>query len=282
MMSRLASPEHSAPAIVPARCRTLLLVDDEENIVSALKRALRRDRYDILTANSGPEGLARLAERRVDVIVSDQRMPGMTGVEFLREVRKAHPDTVRIVLSGYTELKSITDAINEGAIYKFLTKPWNDEQLRANIAEAFKLRELDEENRHLAEALRVSNTELAAANARLETLLATKEHELVIDNAALDVAREVLHAVPAGIIGIDTEGMIVFVNIHAERFLSGSQPLLCSMAAEVLPDPLKLLMRDNEPATASVTLDGRSFRADCWVMGRHGASHGHLIILLKE
>lgn len=281
-MSGLASPECTASPAAEVRRRTLLLVDDEENIVAALKRALRRDRYDILTANSGLEGLARLAERSVDVIVSDQRMPGMTGVEFLREARKAHPDTVRIVLSGYTELKSITDAINEGAIYKFLTKPWDDEQLRANIAEAFTLRELGEENRRLAKALQVSNTELAATNARLEALLASKEHELVIDNAALDVAREVLHAVPAGIIGIDTEGMIVFVNAHAERLLSGSQPLLCSMAAEVLPAPLNQLMQGVEPVSTRVTLNARPFRADCRAMGRHGASRGHLIILLKE
>ncbi|WP_435749798.1 response regulator [Thauera sp. AutoDN2] len=281
-MSTLTRPEQAAPTAVETRRRTLLLVDDEENILAALKRALRRDRYDILTANSGAEGLARLAEQSVDVIVSDQRMPGMTGVEFLREARKAHPDTVRIVLSGYTELKSITDAINEGAIYKFLTKPWDDEQLRTNIAEAFKLRELAQENHRLTEALRVSNAELAAANARLEALLTTKEHELVIDNAALDVAREVLHAVPAGIIGVDTEGMIVFVNAHAERLLSANQPLLCSMAAEALPAPLQPLMRGTDPASTRLTLDGGAFRADCRAMGRHGAVRGHLIILLKE
>ncbi|MFH1495300.1 MAG: response regulator, partial [Pseudomonadota bacterium] len=102
--------------------RTILLVDDEANILSALTRLLRPQGYRILRAGSGREGLELLAQNEVGVIVSDQRMPEMTGVEFLHQVRELYPDTVRIVLSGYTELNSITDAINRGAIYKFLTK----------------------------------------------------------------------------------------------------------------------------------------------------------------
>jgi len=117
--------------------RTLLLVDDEENILSALTRLLRRDGYHILRASSGREGLELLAANAVGVIISDQRMPEMSGTEFLSKVKDMYPDTVRIVLSGYTELNSITDAINRGAIYKFLTKPWDDDLLREHIREAF-------------------------------------------------------------------------------------------------------------------------------------------------
>ena len=124
------------------RMRTILLVDDEENILAAMRRVLRREGYRILTAGGGQEGLELLATNPVDVIISDQRMPNMSGVEFLRQAKATYPETVRIVLSGYTELQSITDAINEGAIYKFLTKPWEDELIRANIAEAFRYKEL--------------------------------------------------------------------------------------------------------------------------------------------
>ena len=113
------------------RTRTLLLVDDEENILSALKRLLRRDGYHIVTAlRRGRRPAAHWPRHEVDVIISDQRMPGMTGVEFLRRAKELYPDTIRMVLSGYTELQSIIDAVNEGAIYKFLTKPWDDERLR--------------------------------------------------------------------------------------------------------------------------------------------------------
>jgi diguanylate cyclase (GGDEF)-like protein/PAS domain S-box-containing protein len=119
--------------------RTLLLVDDEPNVLAALRRLLRLEGYRILIANSAREGLALLALNTVQVILSDQRMPEMTGTEFFFRVKQLHPDTVRIVLSGYTELNSVTDAINQGAIYKFLTKPWDDEALRETIRQAFRM-----------------------------------------------------------------------------------------------------------------------------------------------
>jgi response regulator RpfG family c-di-GMP phosphodiesterase len=141
--------------------RTLLLVDDEENILRSLDRLLRQDGYEILMAKSGDAGLGMLRDHQVGVIISDQRMPGMTGVEFLSQVKELYPRTVRIVLSGYTELKAVTDAINKGAIYKFLTKPWEDELLRENIREAFRHFELAFENERLATELRQAKEELA-------------------------------------------------------------------------------------------------------------------------
>jgi diguanylate cyclase (GGDEF)-like protein/PAS domain S-box-containing protein len=118
--------------------REMLLVDDEENVLRALSRVLRRDGYTIHTATSAAEGLQILATQRIQVIVSDQRMPGTSGVEFLSRVKEMYPDTVRIILSGYTDLATVTDAINRGAIYKFLTKPWNDDELRQQVEEAFR------------------------------------------------------------------------------------------------------------------------------------------------
>ncbi len=116
---------------------TLLLLDDEPNILKALARVLKRDGYRILSTTSVKEAFSLLATNDVQVIVSDQRMPEMSGTEFLSEVKAIYPGTVRIVLSGYTDLKSVTDAINEGAIYKFLTKPWDDLQIREHIQQAF-------------------------------------------------------------------------------------------------------------------------------------------------
>jgi diguanylate cyclase (GGDEF)-like protein/PAS domain S-box-containing protein len=118
---------------------TLLLVDDEENILNALVRMLRRDGYRILTATSADEALDVLGRNEVQVIISDQRMPGASGTELLRMVKGMYPDTVRMVLSGYTDLAAVTEAINQGAIYKFLTKPWNDEELRQQIRDAFRI-----------------------------------------------------------------------------------------------------------------------------------------------
>lgn len=118
--------------------KVLLLLDDEPNILRALVRLLRRDGYRILTAASPEEAFVLLAEHPVQVVVSDQRMPTMTGTEFFVRVKALYPQTIRLVLSGYTDLKSVTDAINHGAIYRFLTKPWNDEELRDQVAQAFR------------------------------------------------------------------------------------------------------------------------------------------------
>jgi len=124
--------------VVDTAEQTLLLLDDEQNILKALARVLRREGYRILTATSAKDAFALLATHDVQVILSDQRMPEMNGTEFLSRVKEIYPDTVRLVLSGYTDLNSVTDAINRGAIYKFLTKPWDDDQLRLDIAQAFR------------------------------------------------------------------------------------------------------------------------------------------------
>jgi len=117
--------------------RTLLLVDDEEDILKALKRLLRRSGYRILTATSGAAALEVLGLNEVQVIVSDQRMPQMSGTEFLSRVKELYPNTVRMVLTGYSDLASVTGAINRGAIFRFLSKPWDDEDLREQIHNAF-------------------------------------------------------------------------------------------------------------------------------------------------
>ena len=118
--------------------KKILIVDDEPGILASMRRLLRRDGYEILTANSAKDGFDILAQQEVQIILSDQRMPEMSGTEFLSRARELYPETIRIVLSGYTDLESISDAINRGAIYKFLTKPWDDDLLRENIREAFR------------------------------------------------------------------------------------------------------------------------------------------------
>ena len=117
--------------------QTLLIVDDDVNVLSSLHRLFRRDGYRILTAASPSEGFDLLALYPVQVIVCDQRMPGMNGTEFLSKVKDMYPDTIRIILSGYTGLEAMLDSINRGAIYRFYTKPWDDIQLRDNIRLAF-------------------------------------------------------------------------------------------------------------------------------------------------
>jgi len=125
----------SAPGDQPVH--TLLLVDDEPDILTALRRLFRRSGYHILTATSAADALELLALNDVQVIMSDQRMPAMSGSEFLGRVRSLYPDTVRIVLSGYSDMNALMSAVNRGAIYRFISKPWDDDDLRQQIREAF-------------------------------------------------------------------------------------------------------------------------------------------------
>ena len=128
--------------------QTLLIVDDEPNILTSLSRLLRREGFQILTALSPSEAFEHLAKQPVQVILSDQRMPEMSGTEFFARVRQLYPETIRIVLTGYTDLDSVTGAINRGAIYKFLTKPWDDDQLREQIRDAFRMAKENQRTNH--------------------------------------------------------------------------------------------------------------------------------------
>lgn len=123
------------------RQRTMLLVDDEPSVLSALKRLLLRDGYRIITATSASEGLDLLATQQVQVVLSDQRMPGMKGTEFLSLVKELHPQTLRIILSAHADLDAVVEAINRGAIYRYFTKPWDDKALRRDLQVAFRQQE---------------------------------------------------------------------------------------------------------------------------------------------
>jgi diguanylate cyclase (GGDEF)-like protein len=220
---------------------TLLLVDDEPSILASLRRLLRNDGYQILTAAGGRQGLQMLAEHRVDVIVSDQRMPEMTGVEFLRSVRQLYPETVRLVLSGFTELQTVTDAVNAGAIYKFLTKPWDDEQLRAHIQEAFTYGAMAQENRLLTLQVRTAYQQLAAANRQLEALLGQQRRALKQGEISLDIVHAALHNVPVAVLACDDAGMVVLANRAAHALLAEHGPLLGTDACQLFPELQRVL-----------------------------------------
>ena len=119
--------------------QTLLIVDDEPNVLSALTRLLRREDYQVLNARTSGEAFEILTRQPVQVVISDLRMPDMTGVEFLSRVRQLYPETIRMILTAYNDIEAITGAINRGAVYKFLSKPWDDDELREQIREAFRL-----------------------------------------------------------------------------------------------------------------------------------------------
>src|SRR3989338_7623656 len=176
VMCRDEEPQPDQPEAKPGR--TLLLIDDEENIISSLARLLRGSGYKILKASSAGQGLELLAEHPIGVIISDQRMPEMTGVEFFSMVKELYPETGRMILSGYADIGSVTAAINRGAIYKFITKPWDDATLSANVIEAFEHHELMQKKEQLLEDIQNANETLARLNGELATLIERKDSQI--------------------------------------------------------------------------------------------------------
>jgi diguanylate cyclase (GGDEF)-like protein len=258
--------------------RTLLLVDDESNILNSLKRLLRGGHFKILTAGSGQAGLDIMAQQAVDVIVSDQRMPGMTGVEFLGIAKNLYPDTVRIVLSGYTELHSVTDAVNQGAIYKFLTKPWDDEQLKGHIEEAFRRKEMADENRRLNLEVSTANQELAAANRKLEALVKMKQQQIARDEISLDIVREALRQIPLAVIGVDDDDLAVFANDAAQSLFDETASILGSDIKQLIPD-LNHATDSSGNQPCMVEVGGSFYEVISRRMGHASRSRGKLMTL---
>lgn len=138
----------------------ILLVDDEPNVISSLKRALADEPYKIHTANSGFEGLSLLKENGIKLVISDEKMPGMSGSEFLSAVKKLFPDTIRIILTGHASIQAAMDAVNKGEIYRFFAKPWNEIELKLAIRSAIEKFDLEEENKRLLKTVKRQASEL--------------------------------------------------------------------------------------------------------------------------
>ena len=191
---------------------TVLCVDDEEAILHSLKRLLRKEQYQLLTASSATEGLKILEENDVHLVISDQRMPQMSGTEFFAAVKERYPDTIRVILSGYTDVDSITESVNKGHIYKFFLKPWNDQSLKLEIRQALDQYDLIQANKLLHERVLKQNEELKKTNENLETLVKERTMELEIQNKALELSHAILEDLPIPIIGAGEDGLIAVIN----------------------------------------------------------------------
>jgi len=179
---------------------TLLLVDDEPNILSSLRRLFKAHGYGVLTAGGGAEGLEVLARDKVDLIISDMRMPEMDGARFLEQARARWPEVARILLTGYADIGSTIAAINRGEIYRYIAKPWDDNEILLTVREALEHRRLKSENERLLALSQRQNEELKDLNAGLEQKVAARTAELkqaltFIEQAHVDLKKGFLTSV---------------------------------------------------------------------------------------
>ncbi len=157
---------------------SLLFVDDEPSILSSLKRLFRPHGYRIFTAEGGALGLDVLAQEKIDLVISDMRMPNMDGAHFLEQVRLRWPESIRILLTGYADIESTINAINKGQIYRYINKPWDDNEIVLIVREALERRRLEQENSRLNSVVEAQMAELRELNAGLEQKVAERTEEL--------------------------------------------------------------------------------------------------------
>jgi response regulator RpfG family c-di-GMP phosphodiesterase len=137
----------------------LLYVDDEPNNLISFKAAYRRE-FKVFTAESGPEGRKILEANDISIVITDQRMPEMTGVEFLESIVEDFPDTIRILITGYSDIQAVIDAINKGKVYDYVQKPWDETYLRNIITNAYETHRLRKENKYMMDQLKLTNEQL--------------------------------------------------------------------------------------------------------------------------
>lgn len=188
-MSDLPSNDDLESSVRPA---TLLFVDDEPNILSALRRLFRPLGYKIHTAEGGSEGLALLEQEPVDLVISDMRMPNMDGAQFLEQVRQKWPDTMRILLTGHADVSSTIAAINKGEIHRYIAKPWDDDDITLLVKHALERKDLEQEKRRLEDLTQRQNDELKDLNVNLETKVQERTEEVRQTMGFLEIANKKL------------------------------------------------------------------------------------------
>ncbi|MBS7660778.1 response regulator [Pseudomonas lalucatii] len=171
---------------------TLLLVDDEENILKSLRRLLRQEPYEILMADGAGQALQLLEAHRVDLVISDARMPGMDGASLLSEVQQRWPECMRILLTGHADIGTTIKAINQGQIFRYISKPWDDDELRLIIRQALAFQHSERERQRLERLTHEQNQHLQELNTTLEQRVRSRTAELQQTADMLDMAYEEL------------------------------------------------------------------------------------------
>lgn len=176
----------------------VLFVDDEVDVLSSLKRQFRKADFKMYTAVGGEAALLLLKTEPIKIIITDERMPGMNGVELLQKVKKIYPDTIRIILSGYADSSSIVNAINKGEVYRFISKPWKKDNLLDVIRQSFSQYGVIQRNRSYMKFI-------VGENKRLNK-------ELHSRNRALDITLEILNRLPLPVLSVTEQDLVELFN----------------------------------------------------------------------
>lgn len=202
----------------------ILLVDDEPPILRSLTRLLAFESYDLVTAPSAEVALTLLSQAETAVVLTDYDLGGIGGVDLLRQAREHCPDASRILFSGHIDLELLRRAVNGGEVYRFITKPWNDDELLQTVRQGVERWQLLRNNRMLAHQAEENNQQLKRFNIELENRVSDRTTALELRNRALSLSQEVLDGLPVAVIGIAPDGQVALANALARRMFPDLMP----------------------------------------------------------
>lgn len=256
--------------------KTVLLIDDEQSILDAMSRLMHKEDFILLAGLSGEEGLQILNDYQVELVIVDQNMPGMTGIEFLSLVKDLHPDVIRVILTGQAELGIVVDAINKGEVYRYFSKPINKDEIITAIYQCLSHYSLAIENKELTQRTIEQNEELALLNERLAQLVSSQSQ-------SLDLSQEILERLPVAVIGITSNREIALTNNTAKQTIPALRQVMPGTdISEVLPGEIlqvvDLSMSDCKPVdSVRFMWDRKVIRAMIEPLSDYGKSNGCII-----
>ena len=256
----------------------VLIVDDEQAILNTLRRLLRNEGYEIFVVRSGNKALQVLETLgSVDLLVTDFRMADMTGIQLLEQVRERWPETQRVMLTGYSEVGTILDAVNRGSVYKYLVKPWNDEELKLNLRRSIEQGSLRTANRRLVDEVEKKNQSLVEMVGRLQQDCRDAVRGLNFNQALFEW-------IDAAVVTVDEDGMVVGANANLLRLLRADAIGLA--AQDALPEAMHAALQDDPDypggSGGRIDLDGRRLQWRARTFTHGPAARGRVITLWEQ
>lgn len=256
----------------------VLIVDDEQAILNTLRRLLRNEGYEIFVVRSGNKALQVLETLgSVDLLVTDFRMADMTGIQLLEQVRERWPETQRVMLTGYSEVGTILDAVNRGSVYKYLVKPWNDEELKLNLRRSIEQGSLRTANRRLVDEVEKKNQSLVEMVGRLQQDCRDAVRGLNFNQALFEW-------IDAAVVTVDEDGMVVGANANLLRLLRADAIGLA--AQDALPEAMHAALQDDPDypggSAGRIDLDGRRLQWRARTFTHGPAARGRVITLWEQ
>lgn len=263
---------------------SILFVDDEPGILRTLERMFRRENLELFFALGAEEALAILRSHPIDLIVSDLRMPGVDGIELMKQVQELSPDTIRVILTGYANVDTAIKAINEGHVFQFVTKPWDDEELRITVRRCLRQADLIRENRELQERIRKQNEMLKELNEELENRVMERTRELTLHNQALRISQNILHNLPIPLFGISVEGIVVLANQAGARLFPEHSQIIGANYENIFPGDLVLKFRQQKVTSDfdPVKIGGKDYLMSTTELQFSDSQKGILVMFLPQ